>query len=173
MVSPLFKGGGNDYGGCIGRLNGWVNALTNHHSFVDVNDLGPPAPLFGVFRPNVGTAVRQITDGTSHTVMIGELQRLRPQGGASPQNSTSYDGWALGGQATLFDTTTDTLHINPGGINNGFYESLGSVHPGGAFAGTADSGVHFISENVDCATNTSLWPLLGSMADGQISQIPE
>jgi type II secretory pathway pseudopilin PulG len=173
MLSTVFTGGGNDYGGCIGRLNGWVNALDHHHSFVDVNDLGPPAPLYGVFRPNTGTALRQVVDGTSHTIMTGEMQRLHPQGGPTPQNQTSYDGWAVGGQATLFDTTTDTLHLNPGGINNGFYESVGSVHPGGAFVGMVDCGVHFINENVDCKDNNSIWPLLGSIADGQTVQIPE
>src|SRR5262249_22525487 len=131
MLSTVFTGGGNDYGGCIGRLNGWVNALDHHHAFVDVNDLGAPGPLYGIFRPNVGTALRQVTDGTSHTIMTGEMQRLRPQGGPDPQNQTSYDGWALGGQATLFDTTTDALHLNPGGINSQFYECPGSVHPGG------------------------------------------
>ena len=44
----------------------------------------------------------------------------------SAENSTTYDGWALGGQATMFDTTTDPVHLNPGGINNGFYQSAGS-----------------------------------------------
>ncbi len=136
MLLPGFTAGGTDYGGCVGRWNAWENHLEWHHHFDDISSsdsLGPPEKLVGIFMPNVSTQFKEIKDGTSHTLMIGELQRLRPRSNDSAieRKETSYDGWALGGVATLFDTTTDPVHKNPGGMNNWFFESPGSQHRGG------------------------------------------
>ena len=57
---------------------------------------------------------------------------------------------------------------DPGGLNNGFFESPGSEHPGGAQFCTADGSVHFISENVDAV----LFLFLGGRADGEVAQMP-
>ena len=62
-----------------------------------------------------------ITDGASHTLMVGELQRLQPpptvptgQGNAADYmgSLTSNDGWAFAGVATLFDCN------KPGNFDN-------------------------------------------------------
>ncbi len=110
------------------------------------------------------------------------MQRLQPAAGAaSPGDTTSYDGWALGGCATLFTCSTDIAplvnpgHSNPGGMNNQFFESPGGQHPGGAVFGMGDGSVLFIAETIDftSAGNNSLFPLLGSMADGQMAPVPQ
>ncbi len=182
MLDTTFTGGGSDYGGCVGRMNGWKNETTNHHQF---ETLFPPASaqpstpvevLVGIFsRCNIGTNPAEITDGAAHTIMIGELQRLRPIATTTGDQGdvTSYDGWALGGCATLFATATDPTHSNPGGINNQFFESPGSQHPGGTQFGMADGSVHFIANEIDSTDNNSLLPLLGSMADGLMAQLPD
>ncbi len=174
MIYQDAPGGGNDYGGCVGRINGWDNQLTYHHNFSPEDSLGDPRPLRGIFaRANIGTKLSEVTDGTSHTLMIAELQRLRPRPDSpKPEYETSYDGWALGGSATLFATATDPEHKNLGGFNNWFFESPGSLHPGGAVFVAADGAVIYMSENIDSNDNNSLFPALGSMADGITAQFP-
>lgn len=185
MLNSSMTGGGTDYGGCVGRMNGWKNDTTNHHQFESLvypasaqpATTAQPSPavqtLTGVFsRCNILTKPAEITDGTSHTIMIGELQRLQPSPGSTSSNAgdmTSYEGWALGGSATLFTCSTDPGHSNPGGMNNQFFESPGSSHAGGVNFGMADGSIHFVNEVIDCGDNNAVFPLLGSMSDGQTS----
>ncbi len=191
MLMPEMTGGGTDYGGCVGRMNGWKNEITpDHHGFETLMypyDVGHqpattvlPSPavqtLTGIFsRCNILTKPQEIADGTAHTIMIGELQRLlatpeevaiyTAQGG-DPGCAMTYDGWALAGPATLFTCSTDPGHSNPGGINNTFFESPGSDHTGGANFGMADGSVHFVNQVIDSGDNYAVFPLLGSMDDG-------
>ena len=136
----------------------------------------------GVFYPNSHTTLTQITDGASRTIMVGELQRLHDPGTVPPgENPTYYgpsmtsnDGWAVGGVSCLFDCNTSPGvdkdqyfgydQGQPGGLNNQFFESPGSEHPGGANFAAVDGSVHFISENIDQVTLA----LLASMADGGV-----
>ena len=180
--------GGTDYGGCVGRTDFWVNTLgpSGDHMLCGAQwtilNGSPDDPAtnrvvngqVGVFYPNSHTTLNQITDGTSHTIMVGELQRLHNSGSVPPgQNPTYYgpsmtsnDGWAVGGASCLFDCNTSGGFDQgqPGGLNNAFFESAGSQHAGGANFAAVDSSVHFISETVDQFT----LGLLASMADGGI-----
>jgi prepilin-type processing-associated H-X9-DG protein len=106
--------------------------------------------------------------------MIGEMQRCQPAATDTSGDSFSYDGWALGGCATLFTLSTDPGHSNPGGMNNQFFESPGSQHSQGANFGMGDGSVLFFSQDIDSqsAGNNSLFCLLGSMADGQQATVP-
>jgi len=119
--------------------------------------------------------VAAVGDGQSGTILLGELQRLRPSVGgntaATTYNRTSQDGWAVGGAATLFVTATDPVHANPGGMNNIFFESPGSDHAGGCSFAMADGSVRWLSEFIDAKDNNAIFPLLGSIRDGHVNRL--
>ena len=128
-----------------------------------------PRLRWGIFgRVNVSTKFSEIRDGTANTIMTGELQRI------TEGTPTSKDGWVIGGPATLFTTgamfrregTTCKPVASPSDgllMNNGFFGSPGSDHPGGANFGMADGSVRFFPTSID----PNVFALLGSMADGE------
>ncbi len=179
MLLPGFSAGGTDYGGCLGRINSCNNECytADHecgHKFVGskyfISDGDAPAKL-GAFSPNSAVRPRDFADGTSCSILVGELQRLLPPAdavGYDMSSSFSNDGWAVGGIATLFVTAVageGTDKGQTGGLNNGFFESAGSEHPGGAHFGLADGSVRFVNDDVD--QNVFAW--MGSIRDGMLS----
>lgn len=177
LVDVGWRGGGTDYGGCYGRLDGFMNDTADDHRFSDLDTpiSGSTGNRQGLFVPNAGRPLAAATDGLAHTIMLGELQRLRPLAGATTAantyNRTSQDGWAAGGVATLFVTATDPGHGNPGGMNNLFFESPGSDHAGGCFFAMADGSVQWLNEFIDAKDNNAVFPLLGSMRDGAVASL--
>ncbi|NCY03471.1 MAG: DUF1559 domain-containing protein [Planctomycetia bacterium] len=174
LLGSGWRGGGTDYGGCFGRGDGFMNDTADDHRFTDLDTpvVGSRGHRDGLFLANAPRPLAAATDGLSGTIMLGELQRLRPIAGASraadTTNRTSQDGWAVGGVATLFVTATDPGHSNPGGMNNLFFESPGSDHAGGSFFAMADGTVRWFSEFIDARDNNALFPLLGSLRDGVV-----
>jgi prepilin-type N-terminal cleavage/methylation domain-containing protein len=183
LASDTWRGGGTDYGGCMGRVQGFVNDASNsidgRHRFAWANAVipGSSGRKEGIFDPESPMAAAAVRDGLSNTILTGELQRLRPPAGltnSARDKRTSQDGWAVGGVATLFTTTTDpSTNGSPGGMNNLFFESPGSDHPGGALFGMADGSTQFISEFVDAKDNNAVFALLGSMRDGMLAGLAQ
>ena len=155
--------GGNDYAGCIGSGVGWDDTLsprefgrhTWHLTPEQVRNqpdqialpFGPNHLHSGIFYVNSNTRFRDIVDGTSKVIMVGEVMRLSRQN--ADQVVLSSDGWAWGGAATMFSTRF--------GINKGVhFDNSGSDHKQGANFLLADGSVISLSENIDLTTFRNL-----------------
>jgi prepilin-type N-terminal cleavage/methylation domain-containing protein len=178
--------GGNDYGGCLGSGIGWYVYQIPMPTDQSVPDIGtfeltsqqvtyqqtlnpnesysPTGTALGVFSVNRAVGIRDVTDGTSNVIMVGEVQRLNGldlNGNGTVTDPTevqtiSSDGWAWGGSATLFST------INPPNRNLTF-DTPGSDHTGGLFqVALCDGSCRPISQNIDLSTFNNL----GNMSSG-------
>ena len=159
-----WTGGFTDYGGCFGAGNLAINSASSNRTMYYGSDptsaRGSNIKRGGIFYGNSNTSDRDIRDGTSNTILAGEVQRLN--GGTVP--TTSIDGWAVGGLPTLFTTANSVVQTKMG-INGQQRETAGSDHRGGAHFSFADGAVRFMSENMDL----KLYSDLGSIGEGEIN----
>ncbi|QDT63728.1 DUF1559 domain-containing protein [Calycomorphotria hydatis] len=120
----------------------------------------------GLFSPHSRIRFRDITDGTSNTLMLGERAYGRV-------NTTASSGISEGG--ALFISSPWVEHVKfavaaplEGAINGDKWHNYGliSTHVGGAQVVMADGSVHFLSENIDYDTGGhSGWPNWQAEAD--------
>jgi prepilin-type N-terminal cleavage/methylation domain-containing protein len=190
-IDAGFTKGGNDYAGCAGSgiiINDSAETAGGNGSILrPVYDLTPaqaavPANIIysptgqnaGVFGINSSKSVRDVTDGTSNVLMVGEVPRLNGVRTVDPRR-VSTDGWAWGGSATLFTTAISPSTQAPtvtnrgqGGINKGdHYSSPGSDHAGIAQFCLADGSVRVLSENMDSLILANLGNISSGVPVGQ------
>jgi hypothetical protein len=108
---------------------------------LDVDDEGA-----GVFAYHRTTSIRDITDGTSNTLMVGDISK-----GRGP--------WLQGGKGTIRPFVEKPYLGGPDG--------WGGNHVGGAHFGLADGSVRFISQNIDPKTLEALVTIQGGEAIGE------
>ena len=188
--SSLFRGRSSQEGRNWARGNYGANAALGFMVKNGTNPAGGPETQFwedprtrGVMGLNIALSIAQITDGTSNTMLIGELRA-----GLSEHDPRGV--WALGahGSSSLWGHGTDnTIGPNscvPGG--DGLFGcgrikgSVGgeqallaqcmpcddiagqggprSFHVGGINSGFVDGSVHFISDEVEKGTEWDLNP---------------
>jgi prepilin-type N-terminal cleavage/methylation domain-containing protein len=100
----------------------------------------------GVFFGNSIVSMKQVTDGTTNTFLIGERDHYCLAGTwvgvRNPHGSDSWSSnWAMGHTyVKLNDPST--------GAHDTCTEGFSSSHPGGAFFAFCDGSVHFISDDV-------------------------
>jgi hypothetical protein len=154
----------NDYAACTpaDSPNSWDQFWYGSNWAIPVN-----APYQGVIIRNSDTVApirtssfRDITDGTSNTIMVGEkwLPVASYGGGYWADDRGFTDGWDP-------DTVRTTGYVpmndsRSGGANDGY--QFGSPHVGGVHFTLADGAVRFISLNIDA----TLFNYLGHRADG-------
>ena len=145
----------------------------------------------GIFASNSRTRMRDITDGTTNTVMLSECLVGTPAYQHVPTPTTnchtatvgesSYTqhnrrgfSWFFGNHATWFFSTYHTPNFNRAAPHAGIYDCnwydaggpypARSKHQGGVQVTLADGSTRFISENIHLQT----WRNLGDRNDGQV-----
>jgi prepilin-type N-terminal cleavage/methylation domain-containing protein/prepilin-type processing-associated H-X9-DG protein len=112
--------------------------------------------LQGVLGAGAKVRLTDITDGTSNTILVGELSWGTP---AAP---VPYRGWNRGcGNDTSTYGCIGCRNVayginNPASINAGNDLALGSLHTGGANIALCDGSVRFLSENTDLGVLLSM-----------------
>ncbi len=131
----------------VNKVDGY--GATHYLGMAGVGAKGPTLeandPKAGVFAYNRATHMRDIRDGTSNTIAVGE--------------TTDPGPYAAGGKSTIRPLVKQP-YINGG---NGF----GSKSVGGAQFGLADGSVRFISENIDPEVMEALSTINGGEVIGQ------
>ncbi len=155
---------------------------------IDQNRPSGLRDLDGVIFAESKINFRHVTDGLSHTIVVGEaLPDDMPSDGPEEDNGSQKDHWYIGSDD--IDTLTHSGH--PFGIDlseahgsTGVKMNLqnvpgsrkwqgpelqalqlcfGSAHPGGCQVVMCDGSARFIAESIDDAT----WSYLGRRADGR------
>lgn len=125
----------------------------------------------GIFSPQLSRKIADVQDGTSATIMLGEMANFTPVGANQVDlRSAYYGGWSGFCCSTLTNpwagapdswgtgTTTVRYNINNPGTPAGAVHTweanlpLRSAHPGGAHAAMADGATRFLNQTIDLAT---------------------
>lgn len=180
-----------DYVAIAGHINNWNGVNTNNAAS---NTPYGPAARNGMLSHNSQTRFRDITDGSTNTMMVSEVGAWirRTNGAKYDYRGGVQHGFAMGcagnnnvsevlpnnGNARVFNTTTlrypinFTINFGPAnsrGIsqNHGNNNMLRSEHTGGVQALFGDGSVHFLSENI----NGALLARFANRGDGQQASI--
>jgi len=143
----------------------------------------------GILYANSATKIRDITDGTSNTMIVGEVSSYFRRGTTKLHNyrpSYTY-GWTMGAYHPWnnadnrgMNWTTVRYKINlslpannssiPDGIrsNPGANTPLNSNHPGGCVVAISDGSTKFLPETIADLTLARL----AHKSDGQVVQLP-
>ncbi|MDB5339966.1 MAG: hypothetical protein JWN70_5585 [Planctomycetaceae bacterium] len=130
-----------------------------------------PSSANGVMYPLSSVRMRDITDGTSNTIMAGEIVLSTDTSDRRGRLYNAYDGNAS--VSTLYPPNTTvgdkelacTSQVASPCITTGNNNlSFRSLHTGGAHVVLGDGSVRFISSNI----NTLLFNYLGARADGNV-----
>ncbi|MEW4562419.1 DUF1559 domain-containing protein [Bremerella sp. JC770] len=148
----------------------------------EVNCSGGNSNVFfvnGIIYANSDTRMRDVTDGTTKTFLVGETKYHLTEAGTT---STFYLSWAssirLGSGSTMPHPVTMAGAYEPinsrtatGGVQpqsgsdsrTGYSRLFGSFHPGGCNMLMADASVHFLAETIDL----DIYRQMGIRNDGQ------
>ncbi|QDS90866.1 Type II secretion system protein G precursor [Rosistilla ulvae] len=140
----------NDYSGSLGSGGGSITGM------------------FGKIGTTYRTTkIRDVLDGTSNTIAVGEAytEFQRQIDGPSHSNSQDFKVWiGTNNQHQNVVAEAGIAHV----LNGTRDDSFASQHPGGVQFSFADGSVSFVSENIDMVT----FGRLADKADGEVVQRP-
>lgn len=135
---------------------------------VDINPSGHGGfANSGILYRDSSTKMRDITDGTSNTFLVGEISFNKDAAG---NNHTAYRIWTRGASGSTSGSCKNVQnHINALAYTTSNFNdiSFGSNHPGGCHFVMADGSVTFVSENADIEVYKST----GSRDGGEVENI--
>jgi prepilin-type N-terminal cleavage/methylation domain-containing protein/prepilin-type processing-associated H-X9-DG protein len=140
----------------------------------EANSLGPFHGAWGPFYRNSSTRLREITDGLSQTLMIGERQNgpFRLEGAHGPH--FAYETTWAGAVRDIDEPTDDHGHMalfqtghTPNALESDDRD-VSASHDGVAQFLMCDGSVHAVSENVDL----EVYRALGTMNQAEITATP-
>jgi prepilin-type N-terminal cleavage/methylation domain-containing protein/prepilin-type processing-associated H-X9-DG protein len=125
----------------------------------------------GVFGANQPCRIADVTDGTSNTLMVGEV---------TAEGKGTHNGffWSSASLASTYDGINGQF-TTPGGTyptpaHGGFYASgFASFHPGGCNFVMADGSVTFLSQNIDQSTGHNVLASLTTRASKRSDGTPD
>lgn len=122
----------------------------------------------GAMPYNLDVKITEITDGTSNTLLCGELSYNIPLGGSA---TNPYRGWTRGnngGCGGCKNVATPINSTNYNGSNNFNDISFGSNHGTGANFTMCDGSVRFVNQSVDML----VYLAASSRAFGEVANLP-
>lgn len=128
----------------------------------------------GMFSRNSSTRVRDVTDGTSNTLAIGERVNGPFRMGGVHGPHFSYETNWMAAVREISDPTDDHGHMvlfQTGNVPNSPFSDdrdVSASHLGYAHFGIGDGSVHTISENVD----VGLYRALSTISGGEATRLP-
>lgn len=158
-----------------------VSNYVGANSSWNLSTTGGNADERGMFIEDEGRSFRDIIDGTSNVIALGERRwQVKRQGTST---AIYISGAALvfgqGARAGNHDPGGDVLGSGAGAINMtqatniGFSRrSFSSQHPGGAMFSLADGSVRFIAETVQQDVNALQWNDNTGTAPGPLTRQP-
>ncbi|MEW4453502.1 DUF1559 domain-containing protein [Bremerella sp. JC817] len=179
-VNPEFKNSDSEPSHGLSTYKGVFGDLNTQYNYPD-DDCGYYSGSCinggnGMFSPNSATKFRDVTDGTTNTVMIGEV----PFGQNGTRNSSDdlikylgavWIGVTTGGASSNVATHQTLRGVTSSGAQSAEYKingtnqyGFGSHHPGGAQFVLSDASVRFFTENMDGVSVNRI----ASKDDGQV-----